>query len=86
MVKRERSVKGDSPTGTGGAGKAAASASQGRVREPPRYWVSHRTYLFHANGGPCQPVPLDNVGYISDVRAVIDQGFAPCPKCIVKEA
>ncbi len=32
--------------------------------------------------GSCEPVENENVGYGDDYDNLIEQGFAPCPKCI----
>ena len=48
------------------------------------FWLSHRggPFLIHANGKGCEPQAIDNAGYLDDFDTAIDQGFAPCPKCM----
>lgn len=86
MTEHEREISGMTSSGAHGGGDEAASGPK-PSREIHRFWLSHRRgpFLFHENSGPCQPTPADNVGYLSDVAVIIDQGFAPCPKCIVAE-
>ncbi len=48
------------------------------------FWVSHRggPFLIHDNSKDCEQLPNDNVGYSDNSDALIEQGFAPCPKCM----
>ncbi len=79
MAKKTRSMGG-------GAGATAGAVSSGATRDNTKeatYWCSHRggPFLIHKVGA-CEPQTNDNAGYIDDYDAAIEQGFAPCPKCI----
>ncbi len=82
MVKHERSAAGNA------AAKGGARSS-GEARDnttEATYWVSHRggPFLIHkiGDGDGCEPQTNDNAGYLDDLDTAIEQGFAPCPKCM----
>ena len=47
------------------------------------FWMSYRggPFLIH-KVGKCEPQANDNASYLDDFDTAIDQGFAPCPKCM----
>ncbi len=81
MTEQKRGLSGSSSSGAGTKGKKSPGVEN---RVSAKFWVSHRMgpFQFHAVGGDCESQPSDNVGYANDAEAIIDQGFAPCPKCL----
>ena len=78
-TNEERSLSGEVSTEVG-------AASGGEARDnttEAAYWVSHRSgpFLVH-KVGECEPKTIDNAGYLDEYEVAIEQGFAPCPKCI----
>ena len=85
MVKHTRGLSGSS-SATGVSGTSRGDAIAGGARDNTKeaaYWVSHRggPFLIH-KVGKCEPQPNDNAGYLDQYDVAIEQGFAPCPKCI----
>ncbi len=80
MAHHKRSAAGKVAIGSG-----AASSSEARDNTTEAtYWVSHRhgPFLIHKVGEGCEPQTNDNAGYLDDLDNAIEQGFAPCPKCM----
>ena len=80
MANHKRGVAGRVAIGSG-------AASNGEARDnttEATYWVSHRggPFLIHKVGAGCEPQTNDNAGYLDDLDTAIEQGFAPCPKCM----
>ena len=80
MVKHERSA-------TGNVAAKGGAASSGGARDNTTeaiYWASHRggPFLFHTVRDGCEPQTNDNAGYLDNPETLIEQGFAPCPKCM----
>ncbi len=72
-------------SGRASSGKATKEPGVGADnRKTAKFWVSHRMgpFMFHDNAGACEPQPQDNVGYLNDAAVAIEQGFAPCPRCL----
>ena len=80
MTKHTRGLKG-AVSMTGGAG-AKTPTGRDNTKEA-KFWVSHRggPFLIH-KVGKCSPETIDNAGYLDDYDNAIEQGFAPCPKCL----
>ena len=85
MAKYKRGLSGSQEAATGGTdGEAVGGKGRDNTTEAA-FWVSHRggPFLIHDNQAEdkCEPLPIDNAGYLDDYDAAIEQGFAPCPKC-----
>ena len=64
-----------------------ATSSQARDNTTEAaFWVSHRggPFLIH-HVGACEPLANDNAGYLDNYDTAIEQGFAPCPKCMKED-
>lgn len=85
MADQQREVSGSAAAATGGVGEANAGVARDN-RAEAKYWLSHRggPFLIHDNVGECQPQPNDKAGFLDDYDTAIEQGFAPCPKCMAK--
>ena len=79
MAKQERSVSGNMRVKIGRTGRGEARDNT----KEAKFWVSHRggPFLIH-KVGDCKPETIDNAGYLDDYDNAIEQGFAPCPKCL----
>ncbi len=80
MARHERNAAGSVATKSG-------AASSGEARDntvEAKFWASHRggPFLFHKVGDGCEPQTNDNAGYLDNPETLIEQGFAPCPKCL----
>ena len=77
----------DKKVSTGGAVSAKRGASGAHnARDNTKYatfWMSYRggPFLIH-KVGKCEPQTNDNASYLDNYDTAIEQGFAPCPKCI----
>ena len=79
MADRKKvGVSGSTNVSTG----TKTSAGRDNTKEA-KFWVSHRggPFLVH-KVGECKPETVDNAGYLDDYDNAIEQGFAPCPKCL----
>ncbi len=81
MAAKRTSLSGRAGAVTGGDSRAGARDNT----KEAKFWVSHRggPFLVH-KVGDCEPQPNDNAGYLDIFDTAIDQGFAPCPKCMNK--
>jgi hypothetical protein len=81
MAHYKRGLSGNQAAAKGGT--EALSGAGRDNRKHAAFWVSHRhgPFLIHDNKGSCEQQPNDNVGYLDNYEAAIEQGFAPCPKC-----
>ncbi len=79
MAAKKTSLSGRAGAVTGGDSRAGARDNT----KEAAFWVSHRggPFLIHKVGA-CEPETIDNAGYLDDYDNAIEQGFAPCPKCI----
>lgn len=89
-MHHERGLSGEVGVGitTSGApseaGPGTSTAEPTPSVEVHRYWLEHRLgpFLYHEVNGPCEVPAKPNVGFLSDVARIEEQGFIPCPKCI----
>ena len=68
--------------GTASAKRGASGGPRDNTKHAT-FWTSYRggPFLIH-KVGKCEPQTNDNAGYLDDLDTAIEQGFAPCPKCI----
>ena len=80
MAEHKRGVAGSQAASKGAAGGGGAGEGSDNATTA-KFWVSHRMgpFLVHEVGG-CDPE--GNVAFGDDYDNLIEQGFAPCPKCI----
>lgn len=80
MANKERRMTGGAGATSGGRGAVAPARDNTTEAD---YWLSHRSgpFLVH-KVGVCEPETIDNAGYLDDIETAIEQGFAPCPKCL----
>ena len=87
MVQHKRGLSGSQDTPRGGTAHTSPGIGEaGTARDntaEAKFWCSHRggPFLIH-KVGECEPETIDNAGYLDDYDVAIEQGFAPCPKCI----
>jgi len=83
VTHRKRGLQGSVSSGKTTKGESGAGADN---RRTAKFWVSHRMgpFMFHDNTKDCKQKPHDNVGYLNDAAAAIEQGFMPCPRCMRK--
>ena len=85
MTHQKRGLSGNQAAATGGVG-VTGGRGVGKGRDNTKYakfWVSHRQgpFLIHLVAGDCEVGAKDSAGYGDDYDNLIEQGFAPCPKC-----
>ena len=82
MAGFKRGVSGNQAAATGGVGAGGAGRERDNTKHA-KFWVSHRhgPFLIHDNAGDCEVGAKDSAGYSDDYDNLIEQGFAPCPKC-----
>ncbi len=80
MAHAKREIGGSQATAVGNSGGVPPGVG-GDNAKSAKFWVSHRQgpFLIHEVDG-CEPE--GNVGFGDDYDNLIEQGFAPCPKCI----
>ena len=83
MAQHRRGLSGSVSSGKATKGESGVGADN---KATAKFWVSHRMgpFMFHDNTGDCEQLPNDNVGYLNDAAAAIEQGFMPCPRCMRK--
>jgi hypothetical protein len=77
-------VGGNTSNGPPGGSPGGSTAEPTPSAQLHAYWLEHRQgpFLYHKVDGPCEAPNRPNVGYLSDVDRIVEQGFIPCPKCI----
>ncbi len=85
MAHEKRGLSGNQAAAKGGATVGGAEG-RGVGRDNTKYakfWASHRQgpFLIHLVSGNCEPGLKDSAGYGDDYDNLIEQGFAPCPRC-----
>ncbi|KKL98669.1 hypothetical protein LCGC14_1822130 [marine sediment metagenome] len=81
MAEHKRGLEGSVSSGKTTKGGSGVGADN---RKTAKFWLSHRQgpFMFHDNTKDCEQQPRDNVSYLNDAAAAIEQGFMPCPRCM----